>query len=237
MRRISQQQLRQRRRKPLVSVARCATLGHDEVGAARQGRVALWAAIALALLSILTATGCNPFACFQHRHTGADFCGEPNIAYYYYPGAHWFVPSQQQHHCPVVTEQQFHGFTATCWTHWPEPWQPCPPPGYCGPGGPVGPEGLYPPHEDIGRPEAIPQAVPPLDAPTGSHRPQSPARVASLPARTPSVASPLNNTPQPVLPKLEFKGEHGFSTPEEGAAAGAVVVDLTAGEKIGGFSD
>jgi hypothetical protein len=47
----------------------------------------------------------------------------------------------------------------------------------------------------------------------------------------------LNNTPQPVLPKLEFKGEHGFSTPEEGAAAGAVVVDLTAGEKIGGFSD
>jgi hypothetical protein len=258
MRRISQQQLLQRRRKQFAYVARCATLRQVE---ASDSRLAVYAAVAFALLVILTTSGCNPFAMYQTRHTGLDFHGQRDIAYYYYPGASWFVPAQQKHHCPVVIEPQFHGFAATCWTHWPEPWQPCPPPGYCGPM-PHGPEGYYLPPEEIGTPPGEPQPRPALESPSGARVPQSPvrgphradtpARIAALPpspkrAVTGPAASPRTSAvkaepivaSRPNVTHHEFVGKHGFSSPEEGASAAAVIVDLTpgAGTKIGGFSD
>jgi hypothetical protein len=82
--------------------------------------------------AVVLCAGCNPFALYQHRHTGYDFYGEHDITYYHYPGGAWFVPRQQRHHCPVITEQPFHGFQQTCWTVFPEP-LPCPPPVRCEP--------------------------------------------------------------------------------------------------------
>lgn len=258
MRRISQQQLLLRRRNQRAHVARCATLSRLE---ASESRLAVYAATAFALLVILTVTGCNPFALYQTRHTGLDFHGQRDIAYYYYPGASWFIPAQQKHHCPVVVEPQFHGFSATCWTHWPEPWQPCPPPGYCGPM-PHGPEGYYLPPEEIGTPPGEPQPRPALESPSGARMPQGPthaparaaasSRIASLPqvrkgapaGPAPSVSPPAVQARPTVVSQVDatdqkFVGKHGFSAPEEGASTAAVIVDLTPGAeaKIGGFSD
>ncbi|HTN76090.1 MAG TPA: hypothetical protein VL096_12615, partial [Pirellulaceae bacterium] len=97
-----------------------------QLPALNAGAVAL---VLFALAMLIFTAGCrNPFTVYQHRHTGLDFHGEPDIAYYHYPRGGWFIPSQQTHHCPTMVEAPFHGFQPTCWTQWPEPYCPCPPP-------------------------------------------------------------------------------------------------------------
>jgi hypothetical protein len=148
---------------------------------------------------LLGCTGCNPFACYQRRTTGMDFYGQRTVTYYHYPHGSWFVPNQQGHHCPTTIELPFHGFSSTCWTRWPEDWQACPPPGPCGV--PPGVEVIELP----GPPGALPLPPPPLQP------------------------SSSNKIPEDVLQlgrKLAFRGQVGFSQPDDENSS-AAVVDLT----------
>jgi hypothetical protein len=161
--------------------------------------------------------GCNPFACYQRRTTGLDFYGERHVTYYHYPGGNWFVPKQQKHHCPVITEPEFHGFASTCWTRWPEPWQPCPSPclepGACAPPGEVI-EGRL--HEVVPVPVPVPPGLDPEGR--GAQRPRE------QPLATPrSIA--LQPPAEPAI-KYEFHGQHGFSSPDDGAPGSAVAIEL-----------
>jgi hypothetical protein len=161
-----------------------------------------------ALAMLLGSAGCNPFAMYQHRHTGMDFHGERHISYYHYPHGSWFVPKHQRHHCPVVTEQPFHGFSATCWTKWPEPWQPCPPPG------------MHPHTHGI----ELWEEIHPGSAPEGVHPPRPDHHSDIPPAALPVKQAPAS--PAPAIPKIAFQGKFGFSTPED--APSAVAIELPA---------
>lgn len=199
----------------------------------------------MALWVLVGTTGCNPFAHYQHRHTGLDFLGERHVTYYHYPNGNWFVPNQQRHHQPVITEPPFHGFAATCWTRWPEPWQPCPPPGFC----PTAPGGEYleGPHEVIPTP-AHGQQLPSMNGPMHAQtQPQRPTPVPPVPMhaqvqpqhadsvlKTPSVEAPIQTvqampTAAPA-PKIAFQGKFGFSSPDEGVPTSAAVIELPSRE-------
>ena len=181
----------------------------------------------MALWVLVGTTGCNPFAHYQHRHTGLDFLGERHVTYYHYPNGNWFVPNQQKHHQPVITEPPFHGFAATCWTRWPEPWQPCPPPGYC-PSVPSG-EYLEGPHEVIPTP-AHGQQMPATNAPLHAQvQPPRPSPIPAAPEVTdakPAQASPV----APMAQQIAFKGKFGFSMPEEEDLTSAVAIELPSRE-------
>jgi hypothetical protein len=197
----------------------------------------------MALWVLVGSTGCNPFAHYQHRHTGLDFLGERHITYYHYPNGSWFVPNQQKHHQPVLTEPQFHGFAATCWTRWPEPWQPCPPPGLC-PTAP-GVEYYEVPHEVIPTPahgQQMPAMNPQLHA---QARPQSqalapPPKFVQAPTQprgsalaAPAIEAPMQKVDaapaEEPMPKLALRGKFGFSSPDDEAIpTSAVVLELPA---------
>lgn len=199
----------------------------------------------MALWVLVGSTGCNPFAHYQHRHTGLDFLGERHVTYYHYPNGSWFVPNQQKHHQPVVTEPPFHGFAATCWTRWPEPWQPCPPPGFC----PTAPGGEYieGPHEVIPTP-AHGQQLPGNTAPTYAQAeptrptpvPPAPLLAQAQPQRpTPAPPAQAVATPPqlaeiapkaPTAPQFAFRGKFGFSSPDDGNPSSAAVVELPTSE-------
>jgi hypothetical protein len=164
----------------------------------------------LAAVGVLVGcTGCNPFACYQRRTTGMDFYGQRSVTYYHYPHGSWFVPNQQRHHCPTTVELPFHGFNSTCWTRWPDDWQPCPPPGQCGI--PLGVEVIEQP-VPVGPPSPVPLPPPALN-------PQ-PGTTQSVPDNVLQVGR-----------KLAFRGKVGFSQPEAKESTSAAVVDLTSESK------
>lgn len=170
--------------------------------------------LAICLLALLLLCGCkNPYSVYQHRHTGYDFCGDPNIAYYHYPHGSWYIPAQQtSKHCPTMVEAPFHGFQSTCWTQWPEPWSPCPPPGMC----------PAPGEEIIETPLGEPMP------PQQSHRrtqiatPVAQKSLPNAPAELPQRVSVVTETPLP----MKFVGKHGFSLPESDGPSSAVIVEL-----------
>lgn len=173
----------------------------------------------LTLWALVGCTGCNPFAHYQHRHTGLDFLGERHVTYYHYPNGNWFVPNQQKHHQPVITEPPFHGFAATCWTRWPEPWQPCPPPGFC----PSVPGQEFPegPHEVIPLP-AHGQRMPATAPQLAQAQPPAP----QLDKTAPTATMPPPAVVKQAAPQIAFQGKFGFSSPDEEISTSAVAIEL-----------
>lgn len=178
-----------------------------------------WLLGLLILALMLLCCGCkNPYSIYQHRHTGYDFCGEPNIAYYHYPHGSWFVPAQQTStHCPTIVEAPFHGFQSTCWTQWPEPWSPCPPPGMCP--NPANGEVIETPEHEV-----MPQPQ--------SSAPQSSRQLATAPQsnqrQVPIVV--MTQTRESVVPEInlptKLNGKHGFSGPDDETPSSAVAIEL-----------
>ena len=176
--------------------------------------------LGLGLLALLLCCGCkNPYSVYQHRHTGYDFCGEPNIAYYHYPHGSWFVPAQQTStHCPTIVEAPFHGFQSTCWTQWPEPWSPCPPPGMC-PNPADGEVIETPAHEVMPQPQSSVSQSSRQLATTVPQSNQRPVPIVVMTQKREPAASEIN------LP-TRLHGKHGFSGPDDDASSSAVAIEL-----------
>jgi hypothetical protein len=233
--------------------SRSAASGHPPVSTETGSVVAMvklmrrWgtrkAALTLAALAMtMTGVGChNPFAIYQHRTTSYDFHGQPNVAFYHYPHGSWFIPAQQKHHCPTVVEAPFHGFQATCWTQWPEPWTQCPPPGMAYPVT----EGEVidaPQHDEMPSPTPVPpnngaQELPAQD-PAARAAPTPARRVASRPVdqpradAAPALQAPTEQVPAEVkpvtTPARPFIGRHGFTTPADSDVSSAAAIELPA---------
>lgn len=195
----------------MAPCSRCSTAQQDSrrqaplAGPQSAWRALLKRQIALSFLAVaaLVSTGChNPFKCFQYRHTSYDFVGEPNTAYYYYPKGGWAIPGRQSHHCPTTVEAPFHGFAATCWTQWPEPWDPCPPPGMHPPGFPG--EIIETPHDAIQAPamspetQAMPVPVTPLIPPNQGAR-----ELPRLPLAGQHKPTPASKPPAAAAPSMD----------------------------------